>query len=489
MEPNLKKNYIYRVFYEVLIVVSPFITAPYIARVLGADGIGDYNFTHSILTYFTLVGGLGTTKYGSREISRARDDKYKVSKLFWEIELMTVFTCGAALIGWVGVIIFSSRYRLFYIALTPFILGAMLDIHWLFTGLERVGTMVLRNSIVRITFIIMVFVFVKEKDDIIIYTIINSMASLLSNLSMWVLLPKMLVKVNFRELTFKKHFRETMVYFIPAAASAIYTVLDKTLIGVITQNSYQNGYYAQAAKIIKIVKIIVFSSVNAVMGARMSYLFSKDRLEEVKQRLARSLDFIYLLAFGGMFGVTAIAPVFVPVFFGEGYDPVVQLIYLMAPLVLIVGTVNCLGGQYYIPSGQRKRSAKVIIASSGINLCLNLMFIPKFGAAGATVATIISESFTMTMYIRMSAGFVKWKQLAAFSYKRLFAGALMLVFVRYLGPLPISSHLVLVLLQIIFGALFYGALLLIMKDSMMKDLLKMVLGFFERAYKKIFRKK
>ena len=50
MQPSLKKNYIYRVLYEVLILITPFITTPYISRVLGADGVGDYSFSHSIIT-------------------------------------------------------------------------------------------------------------------------------------------------------------------------------------------------------------------------------------------------------------------------------------------------------------------------------------------------------------------------------------------------------------------------------------------------------
>ena len=488
MEPNLKKNYIYRVLYEVLMIISPFISAPYISRVLGAAGVGDYNFSYSILTYFLLVGALGTSSYGAREISRARNDKSAISKLFWEIELLTVATCGVALIGWIGVILFSSKYRLFYIALTPFIFGVMLDISWFFSGLERVGTIVLRNTIVRVSFIILVFVLVKKPEDVIIYTLINSFASLLSNLSMWFLLPKMLVKVDIKELKFRHHFRETLVYFIPAIATSIYTVLDKTLIGLITDNSYQSGYYAQAEKVIRIVKSVVFTSVNAVMGVRMSYLFAEKRLEEVRIRLARSMNFIYLLSFGGLFGVSAIAPRFVPVFFGEGYDPVIPLLYLMAPLIIIVGTANCLGGQYFIPSGQRKRTARVLIMCACINLCLNLIMIPKYGAAGATVATVLSESFTMVVYVKISAGYMTFKKLGLFAYKRVFAGVLMFGLIRLLDRLPVSSGMVLLLMEVVCGAAFYGAVLLLMKDDMMKDLLRIVLGFFRKTVNKVFKK-
>ena len=107
-QPSVRKNYIYRLSYEILILITPFITTPYISRVLGADGIGIYSYTSSIMTYFTLLAALGTASYGAREIAQHRDDKRQTSKLFWEIELLTVGTTLFCLMIWC-VIIFVSR--------------------------------------------------------------------------------------------------------------------------------------------------------------------------------------------------------------------------------------------------------------------------------------------------------------------------------------------------------------------------------------------
>ena len=133
-QPSVKKNYIYRTMYEILVLITPFVTTPYISRVLGADGVGVYSYTYSIMTYFTLFAALGTVSYGAREIAQHRDDKRQSSKLFWEIELMTVATTTICLIVWCVVIIFSRQYRPYFIALIPVLLGTMFDISWYFTG-------------------------------------------------------------------------------------------------------------------------------------------------------------------------------------------------------------------------------------------------------------------------------------------------------------------------------------------------------------------
>ena len=118
-QPSVRKNYIYRLSYEILILITPFITTPYISRVLGADGIGIYSYTSSIMTYFTLLAALGTASYGAREIAQHRDDKRQTSKLFWEIELLTVGTTLFCLMIWCVIIFVSRKYSCYYIALIP----------------------------------------------------------------------------------------------------------------------------------------------------------------------------------------------------------------------------------------------------------------------------------------------------------------------------------------------------------------------------------
>lgn len=483
-QPNIKKNYLYRLSYELLILITPFITTPYISRVLGAEGIGIYSYTSSIMTYFTLFAGLGTVTYGTREIARHRDNRKETSKLFWEIELITVLTSSICLLIWGLVILNSKEYRYYYIALTPTLLATMADISWYFTGHEQMKYIVLKNSMCKLLGIILLFVCIKQKEDIVLYAIINSSIQLFGNLSMWTYLPKMLEKVNFKTLTLKKHFQETLVYFIPTIAISIYTVLDKTLIGIMTDDTYQNGYYEQATKIINIIKSLAFASVNTVMGARISYLFASNKIEEIKEKIKISMDFILLMSFGCVFGLCGIAKQFVPWFFGEGYEPVILLLYLMSPLIIIIGISGCLGGQYYTPSGKRKQSAKYVIMGSIANLCFNLILIPKFGAKGATIGSIIAELTITILYVYHSKDFMSAYLLWKLAWKRIIAGTIMIITLNITSKLLPLINLELIIAQIIIGIFIYMITLIILKDAMVTKFLNKGFNKFMNLIKK-----
>lgn len=472
-KPSVKRNYIYSLLYQILTMITPFITAPYVSRVLGADGVGIYSYTSSYMTYFTLVAALGTASYGMREIAQCRNNQQEYSKKFWEIELLTVFTTFTCLVAWIVLVLFSTTNKIYFIALIPQLIATMFDISWFYTGHERIGYTVFWNAICKIVGVICIFVFINDKSDVVLYIFLNAFILMLGNISMWVFLPRMLVRVNPKEFRFRRHLYETLIYFIPTIATTVYTVLDKTLIGTITQDNYQNGYYEQATKIINMAKTAVFVSVNTVMAARISYLFAENKIDEIKARIEKSIDFILLLGFAATFGIIAVAQDFVPVFFGDGYGPVVNLLYWMSPLILIIGVSNCLGSQYYTPAGLRKLSSKFIIMGAVVNLIMNLILIPKLEATGAVIGSIIAEFTISVMYFKNCSGYLKVSQVFKCSYKRLIAGIIMIVVVKFVSQLQLSS-LLLLLCEVIVGAIVYFVTLYIMKDSMLKDAFLMV---------------
>ncbi len=484
MQPSVKKNFVYRTIYEILLLLTPFITTPYVSRVLGGDGVGIYSYTSSIMTFFTMVATLGTATYGQREIAQHRDNKAEYSKLFWEIELISVITSTFTLIVWLLLSAFYLEYRIYLYALTPLLLGTMFDINWFFMGHEKVIYTVLRNSAVKIAGIVLLFVFVKEKSDLTLYIALQSIVTLLGSLSMWTYLPRMLAKVNFRTLQFKNHFKQTLVYFIPTIATTMYTVINKTLLGIITHDNFQNGYYEQASKLIRIVNTFVFSSVNTVMSARMSYLYSQKKYGQIKQGINKSLDFIFLLGVASVFGIIGITHRFVPVFFGPGFEPVELLIYLMLPLVLIIGVSHCLGCQYYTPSGRRAESARYIITGSCVNLLLNLSLIPFFQAKGAVVASVIAELVITILYIKNCNGFLKIKDILSLLWKRIIAGTIMAIIVFLVGAIQINS-ISIIFLQVFIGILVYVILLKTMRDKMLEELISIAICKIKGIFMKI----
>lgn len=472
--PSVKKNYAYNLSYQILNLLTPFITTPYVSRVLGADGIGIYSYTTSIMAYFQMLAILGTTNYGIREIARLRDDKEAMSKAFWEIVILVSLTTSICLVCWLFFSFTSEFYRFFFLALTPLLLSSAFDISWFYTGIEKMGYTVVRNSICKLIGIISLFVFVHEKDDLLIYILLNSVISLLGNISMWSYLPKLVCKVPISKIRLKKHIKETMVYFIITIAISLYTVLDKVLIGIITNDNYQNGYYEQANKIINIAKTLSFTSLNFVMGARISYLFAHNNISEIHKRIDQSTNIIFFLEFGCIFGICSISDNFVPVFFGPGYEPVINMLYLMSPLIFFISLSTCLGSHYYIPAGKIKKSTKMTIQGSIINLIANCLLIPIFGAKGAVIGSLIGEGIIAIMYCYFAKEYLPLRLIIRNSYKKIIAGCAMFIIAKTISLLSEQTHIKTLSIQIPICMLVYLLLLYIMKDMTIVQIVNML---------------
>lgn len=474
--PSIKKNYIYNTLYEILAIISPLITAPYVSRIFGADGVGVYSYTSAISTYFTMFAALGVKSYGQREIAQHRDNKEEASRLFWELELMCISTTLICLLGWVLLIIFSTGYSVYYLVLTMTVVATAFDISWFWGGYEQYRFIVIRNSLIKIIGIVLLFVFVHKKTDLLLYVALIAATGLLGNISMWSYLPKYLVKVKPGSLKIARHYKETIVYFIPTIATSIYTVLDKAMIGWITKSDFENGYYEQATKIIHICKSLVFS-INTVMSSRMSFLFSKKMYDEIKTKMKTTINFILLISVPIVFGLIGVSSRFVPFFYGNGFEMTTQIIYIMAPLLIIIGISNCLGALYFTPSGQRARSNKAIITGAIVNLVFNSFLIYFLHAKGAAIASIIAELTITCMYLYMSKDFFDISCILHCIWKRLIAASAMLL-VIYLLDHMISSDLFAILLEVGIGAIIYAICLVILRDAFLLDNAKKVISKF-----------
>lgn len=438
------------------------------SRVLGAKGIGIYSYTLSIETYFAMFAAMGTLSYGSREIARNRNDMEKRSRLFFEIELMSVITTTVSLIAWGVLVFFYKQYSIYFLVLSLNLIAVIFDISWFFTGLEEFQYIVIRNTIIKLITVVLLFVLIRGKNDLVLYIGLMSAGTLVGNISMWVKLPKFIIKVDRKSIALKQHFKQTFIYFLPTIATSIYTVLDKTMIGLITQSDYQNGYYEQATKIVNLFKSVAFAAINSVMGARISYLFAQNNTDEIHQRIERSMDYIIFMGIGICFGLLGASKWFVPWFFGRGYGDVVQLLWIFSPIVFIIGISNCVGSLYYTPAGKRAQSAGYLVVGALVNVICNSLLIPHYGANGAAFASVIAELVISILYVHFSKGYMTFKLILKLSWKRLIAAFFMLVVILLIGK-TLSASAILSVVQIAIGILSYCGALLILKDDFLKE--------------------
>ena len=384
------KNYLYNLSYQILVLIVPLITTPYVSRVLGAKGIGTFSYTNSIVQYFILFGCIGLNMYGQREIAYAQHEKEKRDKVFWELGILRIITVSISLAIFYFTLASHGKYAPVFFIMCLDILASMVDISWFFQGIEDFKKIVVRNFIIRIVGVALIFLFVKTSDDLLLYVICHSATQFLGNLSMWAYIPKLVDKIKVKELEIRKHIRPTIIFFLPQIAVSIYTFLDKTMIGFLTGSEEEIAYYEQGQKIIKIFMALV-TSFGTVMMPRVANLFKLNEMEKVKSYLSKSFRFVFFMSFPMMFGLMAVSCNIVPWFFGSGYDKVIPNMMVIAPILVIVALSNFIGNQFLLPTGMQKEYTISVVTGCVVNFSLNLLLIPFFLSIGVAVATVIVE--------------------------------------------------------------------------------------------------
>lgn len=487
----LKKNVILNTIFRVLMIAAPFITAPYVSRVLLSDGVGIYGYTQSLVTYFTMFAALGTISYGTREIARRRDDKKEYSKTFWEIETISIICSAVALTAWIILALLYVEYKIYLLIFSFSIIATCMDISWLYAGLEKYKYTVSVNLLFKIISVVLIFVLVKKPDDVWLYILIYSASLFLGNASMWLFLPKILVKTKIDKHSLKHHFKETLIYFIPAVATSLYTVLDKTLIGslipgtttvivdgeeVVKKTSeVESGYYEQATKIIDIVKAVAFVSIHSVMYSRASYLYKIDDKKQIKELTISTFDLTLFLSIGAAFGLIGISPYFVPVFFGAGYDKTITILQILACLVPIICISGALGSVYYSPVGKRKQSSLFLVVGAIVNLGLSAPLIIYFKSIGAAIASVVAETVIVVLYFVFCKKAITLKEFLVVIWKKLVAGGLMLgTIYLFTSFVSISNKYLFFFIVFVIALSVYILVLLAFRDRSMQKFISFV---------------
>lgn len=220
MKKSIFTNYIYNLIYQIVVIILPLITTPYLSRVLGAENIGTYGYTLSIVTYFVLFGSLGIAMYGQREIAYVQDDKPNRSKVFWEIIVVRTISLSISLVAFYFIYVSGEKYQIYYKIFMLEIIATMLDISWFFQGLEEFKKTVGRNLVVRIASTILVFILVKTQDDLAKYIFIYVITTLLGNVSLWFYLPKYIQKVKIKSLDLTRPYKTYCFAFCSTNSNA-----------------------------------------------------------------------------------------------------------------------------------------------------------------------------------------------------------------------------------------------------------------------------
>lgn len=427
------KNFLYNVSYQLLVIILPLITVPYVSNILGAEGIGNYAFTYANMQYFVIFGMVGITLYGNRQIAYVRGNKEKLKNTFFSIYTLQLITTTISFILYlIFVLVFNNGdYKWLYIVQGINIIASMADISWLFMGLEQFKKTVVRNTIVKLASLASIFIFVKSSNDTVIYTLILALSALIGNLTFWFYVPKAIGFKSIKISGLNLHLKASLALFIPQIAIQIYVLLDRTMLGTIT-DTVQVGFYENSQKIVKIV-LTLATAIGTVMMPKIANTVASGDMKKVKYYIKNSFFFVSALSIPLMFGLMGVAPELSPWFFGNNFVGIEKLIVISSLIILAISWSNVLGMQLLVPLNKTKEFTISVTSGAIINFVLNLVLIKKFGAIGSCISTIIAEFTVTSVQFYLIKDFIKAKELIKPVVLFIPASIVMYIFVRIIG--------------------------------------------------------
>ena len=387
---STRKNAAYNVAYRMFSVFLPLVTAPYLSRTVGTEGVGLYSDAWTISEIFCLIGMLGLADYGVRTIAQVRDDREKLDRTFSGIWQMQLLVAGITLLFWLGyVFLAAGAEKTIALHLTMMSVSCLCSFDWCLMGLDQFRPIALRNTFVKLAAAACVFIFVKNKDDLWIYGFVWSLATLLGNLMSAATLRG---RVRYRRVPMREaltHLKPCAVLFISVMAVSIYRKMDKVMVYSIA-GADQNGLYENAEKIIYCLSGFI-SAIGTVMMPKVSHMWKLGEKEKIARHIDRSMELIICMVSALAFGLAAVADRFAPLFYGEDFRYSGTLMIPLAFTLIMIGFANVIRTQVVLPQERDHIFVKSVCCGAAVNLAANACLIPVMKSMGAVAGTLMAE--------------------------------------------------------------------------------------------------
>ncbi|ALS18153.1 flippase [Clostridium butyricum] len=468
---SIRKNYAFQIAYQILNMCIPFITSPYISRVLGAENLGIYSYTYSIANIFIIFINLGIEKYGSRTIAMVKSDRQKLNYVFSELLFIRIILGTITILLYaIGILMFFD-YKEYFVIQGLLLVGAVIDINWFFFGIEKFKITVTRNFLLKICTVCCIFIFVKNKEDLWKYIVVIALGTVISQSAIWIVVKNYVSIVKIKKTDLIPHIKPILILFIAVLAQSAYTYIDKIMIGTLG-NMEQLGFCDNAYKIISF-PMGVITSLGVVMLPRMSMLYTLNKNEQASYYIKESMKIVMIIACGIVAGMVAVGKDFSIIFWGENFETSGIVVSIISPIVFFMSWSDVIRNQYLIPKKYDKKYTIAIVIGAIVNIILNMLFIPFYGAIGAAIGTVVSY-FSIAVY----QTFATRKELPYLSFIKdivpfFIFSIIMITCVQLTKNILGTVTIVGLLIQIIVGILVYGILVLIYmilkKDAFIMD--------------------
>lgn len=389
---NVKINFFYNTAYQILVIITPLITAPYIARIFGATIYGNASYSNSVLNIFNLFAAYGIMTFGQKQVARYQENNHKLNEVFWAIMYLKILLTLLVSSAFIAYYIFLADpfYKPYYIVSAVVLVATLTDISWLFMGLEQFSYTFWRNFFVRMFFVIMVFLVIHNKQDVFSYITLMYVGNMIGNIALWFKAIRVVGLPKFVQFSvMKEYFVEATWLFLPTIAITVYLTIDQVLLGYLT-NKKQVGYFVQADSIVRILTTLV-TSLGTVLMPRITNLFQNNRIDKINSIIKNSLDFMVYISLPITLLMIFVGQRFVVFFYGNSFYNSGIVLMIEVLTIPIVAVSNVIGIQYLVPLNRTQEFSISTIIGALSNLLVLPFLVYWVQSTGAAIALLITE--------------------------------------------------------------------------------------------------
>lgn len=477
-QKSLKINVMMSVILTASNFIFPLITYSYVARILTPVGTGKVAFVNSILQYFSYIAILGIPSYGLRECAKVRNDKKKLSHIVQElliISLTATVISYIILILCIFIIPKLHEYKELFAVMGIYILLNTIGLEWVYQALEEYKYITIRSLIFKCASVVLTFLLIKSSDDFIWYGFLSIFTISASYICNFINIHKYIDMKKAEKYNFKRHMKPILTLFFASIVTTIYANFDTSMIGFISTEN-EVGLYNAAVKI-KFLILSISTAITSSLIPRISYYIEKKEKSNINKIIITSMRISLLLAIPVAIYIFIFAENVLEFVCGIGYLEAAPTLRILIIAVIPLALNNLFGNQLLIPMGLEKRYSQSVFVGLWINLFLNFILIPFYGAFGAAIGTLATEiwnTFWMSSgvkeYRNMLLKEIKWHM---YILGMLLSGLISIILCKLINNVSVIYQLTFT--AIAFFGLYY-IYILIMKEPLLIEEINKIKG-------------
>ena len=407
MAKSLVKNSVYNILYKIITALYPLVAVTYVSHILLSEKMGLVSYSQNIVSYFAVIAALGIPTYGIRETAVRANDKAERSQLFWELFIINFLSTTVSIAAYLILILSVTKFevnKLLYAVAGLQIAFNYMNVDWFYQGMEDYKYISIRSIIVKLIALIALPLTIKTPNDYIWYALIYCLAIGGNNIFNIIRIRRYICK-PVRKLEIKKHLKSISILLMVSIAVEIYAMVDTTMLGFFCDDSTV-GCYSNAMKLTRMVNTMA-AAIGAVLFPRLSVIFSNQEKQQFNNLVNKGIHIMLMIAFPAAVGLIMCSDSIIVLLFGNTFTKAIPILKILALMVPVVVCNTLMGGQVLVTTNQENKYVITVVIASLVNVILNSLFIPRYGASSAAVASLISEVIDLILYSWFARKYVK----------------------------------------------------------------------------------